>query len=73
MDEILTLIGNYVFPIAMCILVWFQSTKSQEKLIDKVTELFNKVTELIQANTQAMTANAKALEDLRETIERKVD
>ena len=66
MEEILTLIGNYVFPVAMCILVWYQSTKNQDKMIDKVTEL-------IQANTQAMTANAKALEDLRETIERKVD
>lgn len=66
MDEILTLIGNYVFPIVMCILVWFQSTNSQEKLIDRVTKL-------IQANTQAMTANAKALEDLCETIERKAD
>lgn len=66
MDEILTLIGNYVFPIAMCILVWYQSTKNQDKLIDKVTEL-------IKANTQAMTANANALEDLRQTIERRLN
>lgn len=66
MDEILTLIGNYVFPIAMCILVWLQSTKSQDKLIDQITQT-------IQANTAAMTANAKALEELQQTIERRLN
>lgn len=65
MDEVLMLIGNYVFPIAMCVMVWIQSTKSQDKIIDKVTEL-------IQANTEAMTANAKALEDLRQIIDRRM-
>lgn len=65
LDEILTLIGNYVFPIAMCVMVWLQSTKSQDRIIDKVTEL-------IQANTEAMTANANALEDLRQTIDRRM-
>ena len=66
MDEILTLIGNYVFPIAMCILVWLQSTKSQDKLIDQISQT-------IQANTAAMTANAKALEELQQTIERRLN
>ena len=65
MDQILNLIGNYLFPIAMCVLVWLQSTKSQDKLIDHVTTI-------IQANTEAMTANAKALEELQQTIERRL-
>lgn len=65
MDQILNLIGNYLFPIAMCVLVWLQSTKSQDKLIDQVTTI-------IQANTEAMTANAKALEELQQTIERRL-
>lgn len=65
MDQVLNLIGNYLFPIAMCVLVWLQSTKSQDKLIDQVTTI-------IQANTEAMTANAKALEELQQTIERRL-
>lgn len=65
MDQILNLIGNYLFPIAMCVLVWLQSTKSQDKLIDQITTT-------IQANTEAMTANAKALEELQQTIERRL-
>ena len=39
MDQFLNLIGNYLFPIAMCVLVWLQSTKSQDKLIEQMTEL----------------------------------
>lgn len=65
MDQVFNLIGNYLFPIAMCVLVWLQSTKSQDKLIEQIT-----VT--IQANTAAMTANAKALEELQQTIERRM-
>ena len=65
MDQILNLIGNYLFPIAMCVLVWIQSTKNMDKLIDQVTTI-------IQANTTAMTANAKALEELQQTIERRM-
>lgn len=63
MEEILNLIGNYLFPIAMCVMVWKQSTKSQDRLSEQFTTI-------IQANTAAMTANAKALEELRQTIER---
>lgn len=66
MDQILNLIGNYLFPIAMCVLVWLQSTKSQDKLIDQISQT-------IQANTAAMTANAKALEELQQTIERRLN
>lgn len=66
MDQILNLIGNYLFPIAMCVLVWIQSTKNMDKLIDQVTTI-------IQANTTAMTANAKALEELQQTIERRLN
>lgn len=65
MEEILNLIGNYLFPVAMCVMVWQQSTKSQDRLNDQLTTI-------IQANTAAMTANAKALEELRQTIERRV-
>lgn len=64
MEDILNLIGNYLFPVAMCVMVWVQSTKSQDKLNDQLTTL-------IQANTAAMTANAKALEELQQTIERR--
>ena len=64
MEDILNLIGNYLFPVAMCVMVWVQSTKSQDKLSDQLTTL-------IQANTAAMTANAKALEELQQTIERR--
>lgn len=64
MEEILNLIGNYLFPIAMCVMVWVQNTKSQDKLSDQLTTI-------IQANTAAMTANAKALEELQQTIERR--
>lgn len=66
MDQVLNLIGNYLFPIAMCVLVWLQSTKSQDKLIDQISQT-------IQANTAAMTANAKALEELQQTIERRLN
>lgn len=66
MDQIMQLIGNYLFPIAMCVLVWLQSTKSQDKLIDQISQT-------IQANTAAMTANAKALEELQQTIERRLN
>ena len=66
MDQILNLIGNYLFPVAMCILVWLQSTKNTDKMIDQVSTI-------IQANTQAMTANAKALEELQQTIERRLN
>lgn len=66
MDQILNLIGNYLFPIAMCVLVWLQSTKSQDRLIEQITAT-------VQANTEAMTANAKALEDLQQTIERRLN
>ncbi len=65
MDQILNLIGNYLFPIAMCVLVWIQSTKNMDKLIDQVSGI-------VQANTTAMTANAKALEELQATIERRL-
>lgn len=65
MDQILNLIGNYLFPIAMCVLVWIQSTKNMDKLIDQVSGI-------VQANTTAMTANAKALEELQQTIERRL-
>lgn len=65
MDQILNLIGNYLFPIAMCVLVWIQSTKNMDKLIDQVSGI-------VQANTMAMTANAKALEELQATIERRL-
>ena len=66
MEEILNLIGNYLFPIAMCVLVWLQSTKTQDKLIEQITAT-------VQANTEAMTANAKALEELQQTIERRLN
>ena len=50
----------------MCVLVWLQSTKTQDKLIEQITAT-------VQANTEAMTANAKALEELQQTIERRLN
>lgn len=50
-EQLLTLIGNYVFPICCCIYLFW----SQAKERDAHKEEMNKVTEALHNNTIALT------------------
>lgn len=60
MQEVTQLVGSLGFPIVMCLLVWYNSTKEQKAL-----------REVIEKNTQMMGDFKDALEGLKEYIQGK--
>lgn len=50
-DEILTLIGNYAFPICCCVYLFFSSAKEREAHKEEM----QKVTDALNSNTIAIT------------------
>ncbi len=57
MTEVLQLVAQFGFPIVMCLLVWDQNRKLDEKF-----------TQLLQANTEALTSTTHALNELRDIV-----
>lgn len=60
-EEIVTLIGNYAFPIAMCILMFIRMEKQDEQhkaemtaLRDSIEASSNKTSEALNNNTLAL-------------------
>ena len=61
MDEILTLVGNYVFPIAACVALFWKMDKDQkttQEYMEKRDELhrdeINSLRQSLDNNTQAL-------------------
>ena len=61
-DNLLTLIGNYAFPICCCIYLFWSATKEREAHKDEM----NKMTEALQNNTKAII-ELKGMLSLRES------
>lgn len=56
-DEIITLLGNYAFPICCCIYLFWSSAKER----DAHKEEMQKVTDALNSNTLAITELREAL------------
>ena len=57
MDGVVQIITQVGFPIGMCILIWWDSRKREDQLLDALTK-----------STAAMTAQAAALDRLADAI-----
>lgn len=51
MENILNLVGNYIFPIAMCLIMFWKMERDQ----DRYREDLNNMRSVIEANTNVMT------------------
>lgn len=51
MENILNLVGNYIFPIAMCLIMFWKMERDQ----DRYREDLNNMRSVIEANTTVMT------------------
>lgn len=60
MENVIQIITQVGFPIAMCVAVWFDSRKREDQLV-----------QIIRDNTAAMTASTAALEKLADAINNK--
>lgn len=60
MNEVIQIITQVGFPIAMCVAVWWDSRRREDQLVD-----------IIKSNTAAMTEQSKALEQLADAINKK--
>ena len=56
-DEMLTLIGNYAFPICCCVYLFFSSAKEREAHKEEM----QKMTDALNSNTVAITELRGAL------------
>lgn len=59
-DELLTLVGNYAFPICCCIYLFFSSAKERESHKEEMA----KVTDALNANTLAISELRGALQNV---------
>lgn len=57
MNEVIQIITQVGFPIAMCVAVWFDSRKREDQLV-----------QIIKDNTAAMAGQAAALDKLADAI-----
>lgn len=60
MNDVIQIITQVGFPIAMCVAVWWDSRRREDQLVD-----------IIKSNTAAMTEQSKALEQLADAINKK--
>lgn len=60
MNDVIQVITQVGFPIAMCVAVWWDSRRREDQLV-----------EIIKSNTAAMTEQTKALEQLADAINNK--
>lgn len=60
MNDVIQIITQVGFPIAMCVAVWWDSRRREDQLV-----------EIIKSNTAAMTEQTKALEQLADAINNK--
>lgn len=60
MENVIQIITQVGFPIAMCVAVWFDSRKREDQLV-----------QIIRDNTAAMTASTAALDKLADAINNK--
>ena len=60
MNEVIQIITQVGFPIAMCVAVWWDSRKREDQLVT-----------IIKENTTAMAAQTAALDKLAEAINNK--
>lgn len=60
MNDVIQIITQVGFPIAMCVAVWWDSRRREDQLV-----------EIIKSNTAAMTEQTKALEQLADAISNK--
>lgn len=60
MNDVIQIITQVGFPIAMCVAVWWDSRRREDQLVD-----------IIKSNTAAMTEQTKALEQLADAINKK--
>ena len=68
MEQILTLVGQYAFPIVMClVMAWFVKYQSDNNRAD-INELNHQHREEMQQVTQALNNNTLALQQLSDLI-----
>jgi hypothetical protein len=73
MDDILTLIGNYVFPIAACVALFWKMDKDQkttQEYMEKRDELHRDEINSLRA---VLENNTTAILELRASIDQKGD
>ena len=69
MDEILTLVGSYAFPIVMCIAFFWRQYKSDEAYRQEMDALRDAHAEESQQFTEALNNNTLALQRLSDKLE----
>ena len=73
MDEILTLVGNYVFPIAACVALFWKMDKDQkttQEYMEKRDELHR---DEINSLRTVLENNTNAILELRASMDKKGD
>lgn len=69
MDEILTLIGSYAFPIVMCIAFFWRQYQSDEAYREEMNALRDAHAAESQQFTEALNNNTLALQKLADRLE----
>lgn len=57
LEVVLDLLGRYCFPVVMCLLVWWDNRRLEDRM-----------SQMIATNTEAMSANASAVRELTTAI-----
>ena len=77
MDDILTLIGSYAFPIVMCLAFFWYMTVKDKQHKEEITDLdkqhqetYAKLDETIQKNTQAINNMTIVVTKLSERMDK---
>lgn len=69
MDEILTLIGSYAFPIVMCVAFFWRQYKSDETYRQEMAAMRDAHAEESKQFTEALNNNTLALQRLADRLE----
>lgn len=69
MDEIMSLIGSYAFPIVMCVAFFWRQYKSDEAYREEIDAIRDAHTIESQQFTEALNNNTIALQKLADKLE----
>lgn len=64
MDDILTLIGSYAFPIVMCVAFFWYITVKDKAHKEEITTLDNQHQETYKALTDTISRNTEAINNI---------
>lgn len=73
MDDILTLVGSYAFPIVMCLAFFWYITVKDKAHKEEIEALNSKHQETYKALTETIARNTEAINDINVVVTKLVE